>query len=216
MGKNQFGGFSMPEGSYFPPELRELLPDIDTLSEVKVLLCVLDRYFQAGLDALPMTLKEIEQATGLSRYGANEGLKRARARGSIKRLRARGTFAYEPSLRIRLPCMHDSLHPSSSESSSETEHDHASRSEILKILVVEFGVASRVADDVAFHRDPVYVQKHIDYARYEIQTVGFTPKNPAGFIIARIRDDWPPPLGFEKPKEKRWYTDAEFEQFFEH
>ena len=35
-----------------------------------------------------------------------------------------------------------------------------------------------------------------------------------GRLYASIREDWPPPA--EKEERKRWYTDEEFEEFFEH
>jgi hypothetical protein len=216
----KFNGFSMPEGSFFPPEFRELLPDIDTVAELKVILYLLDRYFQAGLDAQPLTLDQIQEATGLSRYGVNEGLKRARQRGTIKRRCIGGRYGYEPnldrSLKIRLSCHESSSFPDSFPKPSDT---HASESElraqIYKALVAEFGVSARVADDIATGREVEYVQRHIDYARAAVAS-GFAKSRP-GYVVASIRDDWGPPLGYVEPKEKaRWYTDEEFELFFEH
>jgi hypothetical protein len=217
----RFPGFTMPDGSYFPPELRELLPFIDTMSELKVLLCVLDAYFQAGLDAQPLTLDQIQERTGLSRYGVVEGLKRGRQRGTLKRMAVRGTYKYEPSLKIRLPCMHESSHTKESDSSNKDDDMHASESEnraaLCKILVEEFGVSTRVADDIAQHRKVDFVQRQIDYARHEIRT-GFVPKNSAGYIVARIRDDRPAPLGYSKQggggNKKRWFTDEEYDLYF--
>jgi hypothetical protein len=197
-----FEGFALPENVYFPAELRSLLPFIDTLSELKVLLIILDAYFQAGLDAQPLSFDEIQDRTGLSRYGANEGLKRGRIRGTVERTARRGIYHYAPSLNIRLhDHEHDSLSLSFEESDSKT-HDHGEseffdlRKEVYEKLVSEFGVSKRVADDIAWHRDPLEVAQQMDYARYEIGA-GFRPSNPAGFVVARIRDDDPPPLGYQ-------------------
>ncbi len=218
----KFSGFSMPEGSFFPPEFRELLPDIDTVAELKVVLHLLDRYFQAGLDAQPLTLDQIQEATGLSRYGVNEGLKRARQRGTIKRRCLAGRYAYEPnldkSLKIRLSC-HESSSPAFSGSSPKTSDDHASESEIraqiYKTLHLEFGVAAHVAENIANGWEVEYLERHINYARYAVAS-GFAKKKQ-GYIVASIRDDWGPPLGYVEPTEAHtWYTDEEFEQFFEH
>jgi len=224
-----FKGFTMPQGTFFPPEFRDLLPHLDTMSELKVLLCVLDAYFQAGLDARPLTMDQIQERTGLSRYGVNEGLKRGRARGTVRRLSVGKTFAYEPSLKIRLPCMHES-YSKRSDSTPKEDEKHAwesdlrksdpresdLRKQILQVLVRDFGVSTRVADDIACHRpDAEAIWQQIEYARYEIGA-GFTPTNSAGYIVARIRDDRPAPLGYgkEETKQKRWYTDEEFETYF--
>lgn len=189
----RFSGFSLPEGTYFPPELNALLPYIETMSELKVLLAVLHAYFQAGLDARPLKIDELMERTGLSRYGVNEGLKRGRQRGTIRRLSRRGRYAYEPSLKIRLPHEHDhgshgSYHE---ESSHETHEDHEEselRTRIYEVLMTEFEVAQRIASNIAFHRlDVGMVWRQIEQARSDVAG-GFRPKNPAGFVVSLIRD----------------------------
>jgi DNA-binding transcriptional ArsR family regulator len=40
--------------------------------------------------------------------------------------------------------------------------------------------------------------------------------NPVGLLCASIRGDWSLPPAEVEPKAKRWYTDEEFELFFEH
>jgi hypothetical protein len=197
----RFKGFTIPDDMTFPPELREIIPDIKTVAELKLLLIILDAYFQAGLDAQPLTFDQLQKRTKLARQSVNDGLKKLLANDYIQRLTAGDTYAYEPSLESRLPC-HESLDSDSQKvDSHDIEHDHAWRSRIWTALVKEFGVSSRVAEDIALNRDPAYVQRHIDYAHYEIKT-GFQPKRPAGYIVARIRDDRPMPLG---------YTDQDFD-----
>jgi hypothetical protein len=237
--KSKFPGFSLPKDTFLPPEFWDVLPGIKTMSELKVLLVVLREYFRAGLDAQPLPVDRIQLLSGLARKSATDGLQRARVCGTIIRRRMGGTYGYEPRLREAAqanerdssgsepPCMHESSHDLSSAFSSD-EHDHALefknsqqlRREVYRVLVVEFGVACRVADDIATKRDPNYCLKHIEYARYEVQT-GFSPDKPAGYIVARIRDDRPAPLGYEEGKVwpdgvKRWYTPEEFEKYFEH
>jgi len=200
---DKFNGFSWPEGSYFPPELRQVLPRIKRLSDLKVLVCILDSYFQYGLDSRPMTFTDLQEASGLSRQSVNDGVKNLLKDGLISRLAAGDTYAYEPSLNSRLPChaYHDSI--VLKEESQNKEEEHAtweSKSltrEIFDILVNEFGVASRVAQDIAETRDSELVMRQIDYTRYEVGVDGFKPRNLAGFIVARIRDDRPVPLGYQ-------------------
>jgi hypothetical protein len=40
--------------------------------------------------------------------------------------------------------------------------------------------------------------------------------NPVGLLLASIRGDWSLPAAAAEPKTARWYTDEEFEAFFEH
>ncbi len=41
-------------------------------------------------------------------------------------------------------------------------------------------------------------------------------RNPVGLLCASIRGDWSLPVAENERKEERWYTDEEFEMFFEH
>jgi hypothetical protein len=221
----KFPGFSMPKDTYLPPEFWDVMKQLRTGGEIKVLLVVLREYFRSGLDAQPLPVARIQELSGLARKSVTDALQKARVRGTIIRRRIGRTYGYEPRLceasqssDSEPSCMHDSLSsPSSSGSSPDHDHDHALRLQILKTLVAEFAVSVRVAEDIARGRDPSYVLRQIEYARFEVEK-GFTPKNSAGYMVARIRDDRPAPLGFqqEPKKEARWYTDEEFELFFEH
>ncbi len=41
-------------------------------------------------------------------------------------------------------------------------------------------------------------------------------RNPIGVLYLSIKDDWPLPAEEDEKKEGRWYTDEEYEEFFEH
>jgi hypothetical protein len=41
-------------------------------------------------------------------------------------------------------------------------------------------------------------------------------RNPIGLLYASIREDWPLPAEKDEKKAGRWYTDEEYEMFFEH
>jgi hypothetical protein len=41
-------------------------------------------------------------------------------------------------------------------------------------------------------------------------------RNPIGMLYLSIKEDWPLPAEKDEKQTKRWYTDEEFEQFFEH
>jgi hypothetical protein len=225
----EFPGFSLPQGTYLPPEFEEILPEIRTLGELKVLIIVLARYLQAGLDAQPLTFDQIQEATGLARQTAYDGVQRCLLKGTLRRRKVAGTYAYEPCLKTsailknRTSCMHESLHQTLDSTSTDDMHALESRIQrqlaIQKALVERFGVAARVAEDIARNRDPAYVDKHMGYAWFAMNQ-GYV-KSPAAFVVASIRDDWGPPLGYEEgsmegndKKKKCWFTDEEYELYF--
>jgi hypothetical protein len=41
-------------------------------------------------------------------------------------------------------------------------------------------------------------------------------RNPLGLLYASVRDDWPLPAEKDEKKTGRWYTEEEYEEFFEH
>ena len=41
-------------------------------------------------------------------------------------------------------------------------------------------------------------------------------RNPMGLLYASVRDDWPLPAEKDEKKTGRWYTEKEYEEFFEH
>jgi len=69
------------------------------------------------------------------------------------------------------------------------------------VLVEEFGVAEQVA-----------VWKQIQYARLEVPRGHI--KHKAGYMVARIRDRWGRPAGYEPDEEQPWYSEEEYELHF--
>ena len=213
---NEFDGFTLPEGAFFPPEFFQLLPDLRTLGEVKVLIVVLSEYLKAGLDARPLTFDEIQELTGLARQTVSTALQRLRTLRAIRRIGALGgTFRYEPrlkeSLNFRLP-MHDSLH--AWESLTETppmldENMH----EGVQLLNEKCGVSLRVAGDIVTRYPLDTIRLHVSYALAAAEAK-MIRKTLAAYVVASIRDNWGPPLGWKEEDEERWYTDEEFEKFF--
>lgn len=194
-----------------------LLPAIDSLAELKVILCLLDA-------AAPLGRGDICARTGLSVGSVRCGLRRALGRGLACRLPAGRTFVYlaaamdtnfDPS------CMHDTCHTHHQDKQSSCNmHDRdaaTKRNHLLRALVDEFGVSLRVATHLVETRDPAHIETHIGYARHA-QAAGLIRRNPAGWVVASIRDSWAPPKGYASPAHpaQRWYSDEEYEQFFVH
>ena len=214
----EFDGFSLPEGTFLPPEFLELLPQLRTLGQVKVLIVILAEYLQAGLDARPLTFDEIQVLSGLARGTVNTALQSLRDLRAIRRIGAPGgTFRYEPrlqeSLKIRLP-MHDTLHVS--------EHDQASSKALLKdmheagqLLNKACGVGIPTAKDLARRHSLDDVKRHVSYT-LAAEEAGIIRKTRTHYVVASLRDKWGPPLGWKKKKEEHWFTEEEYEKFFVH
>lgn len=229
-----FSGFTVPKAVYFPPELRSLVREISTLSELKVTICLLDAYFQSGLDARPLTFDDIQDLTQLARSSVNDGIKRALKRGSIERCSINGTFKYEPALRgvqndssnSEPPCMSlnmDSLKTFSSKHLKEScmsESEISERRHLFDVIFKEFKLSKRVALDISERYDINYLWRHIYYTRHAVKQNQC--RSTTGYFVARIRDDWAPPKGFsmmgylegegyEQYEIYRMYRDGEVE-----
>ncbi len=217
---SKFDGFSLPEGTFLPPEFSQLLPELRTLGEVKVLLVILSEYLKAGLDARPLSHDEIQELAGLSRGTVNAALQRLRSPlQCIKRIGAPGGgYRYEPrlrqsleSLKFRLP-MHESWN-------HDHDHDQTALLDdmhgVVNLLNEKCGVSLRVAQDIVARYDLDVVRRHCEYALCAAEQ-GLIRKTLAAYVVASIRDNWGPPLGWkERGKGKeRWFTDEEYEKFF--
>jgi hypothetical protein len=73
----------------------EILPEIDTLSEMKVTLAVIRKTLGWHKEEDLLSYSQFERLTGLSNYGVTAGLKPMLARGAITRRNMRNSFAYQ-------------------------------------------------------------------------------------------------------------------------
>jgi hypothetical protein len=259
-----FLGFSVSSQQEWPPELAALLPYITSLSELKVLVFVLDICLHAQLAPVPLTLDQIQRGTGLARQSTVTGLRLAREHGLLERTRVGLTYAYQPRLSRQPPvplrptdrpqCVCDMNHNNNSNGkqthvgqsndddgaaadarrqgpvSQQTAADTGSLYHQLYLqLVQEFHVAAQVAQNILQTHDLAQVAQQMAYARLEIARGGI--RRHAGYVVARIRDNWGPPTAtaygarqgqragtWRRPAaaRPRWYTDEEFEIYFEH
>lgn len=63
------------------------------------------------------------------------------------------------------------------------------------------GVASRVIEDLLRGYMPEYLREHLEQTRCAISS-GLA-RQPAAWFISSVRDDWPPPPGFDQHKRKK-------------
>lgn len=89
-----FLGFSIPDGAWLPPELMEILPDISTKSELKVIIAAIHETLRVGVVEAIVSLSEFEALTGLDRKSVSAGIRRAVKRGTIKRQQVGNTYLY--------------------------------------------------------------------------------------------------------------------------
>lgn len=198
-------------GVVYPLAWLTVLQKIETVAELKVIGAVWGYDGVIGIDTEPLTFGELLNRTGLSKRALQDGIKRAVKSGLIRVHKAESS----PTVYILAessPHDHDILinHDNFKfNSSNNHEHDHgadfAERKKQYEILVQEFAMARslRIADDICF--SPKYsletLKTQIRYARWEIKrgmngVELYRVKNPAGHLIARLRQNKPQPAGF--------------------
>lgn len=89
-----FPGFSIPEGAWLPPELLYILPDIQSVSELKVTIAAIYETLRVGVVEAVVSLSEFEALTGLSRKSVIAGIQRAIERGTVRRQQVGQVYLY--------------------------------------------------------------------------------------------------------------------------
>lgn len=89
-----FPGFSLPDGAWLPPELLEILPDINTKSELKVTIAAIYETLRLGVVEAIISLSDFEALTGLDRKSVSAGIRHAVKRGTIRRQEVGNTYLY--------------------------------------------------------------------------------------------------------------------------
>ena len=88
-------GFEAPNHTQAPNAFFDkILPEIDTVTELKVTLCVMRQTLGWHKEEDVLSLSRIQALTGLRREGVVDGLRRAMRRGTVTRREAGNTFAY--------------------------------------------------------------------------------------------------------------------------
>jgi hypothetical protein len=108
--------------------------------------------------------------------------------------------------------MHDSLHAQET-ISGKSMHDDACMHEGVQLLNEKCGVSLRVARDIATRYPLDIVRLHVSYALAAAEA-GMVRKTLAAYVVASLRDNWGPPLGWKEGEQGKWYTDDEYDQFF--
>ncbi len=212
-----FGGFSIPDGAYLPPELIYLLPHISG-SKLKVIIAVLYNYLQIG-SGEPTSLKDIENLTGLSRQSVITSLQELlEVDQLIDRQAVGNSYVYFPVVKF-LDYQSQKIRPFQKmvkkldhpESLRESERELTINSDNSltdslnltapngqKIRLVSqlrnAGVYLKTAQDLVEKHDEQTIELHLDYYRYAL---GKNLAQGPGWLVLSLKEDWQAPIGFE-------------------
>lgn len=205
-------------GVVYPLSWLSLLKQIETVTELKVVACVLGYDGFVGIDTEALSFVELLHRTGLSERGLRDGIKKAIKSGYIRVDKAdfaatvyvfcpdfqdeANLAAHDHDILIN-PCHGFKL----KDSNKEHVHvaDFAERKKCYDILLAEFAMSRslRIADDICFSEKYTLAKLHsqIRYAKWETKRgKGPAPtrevRNPAGNLVARLKANEGPPPGF--------------------
>jgi hypothetical protein len=229
-GAGQFAGFTIPEGAWLPPEFFQILPEIDTLAEMKVTLALIGRTVQLGVDSAAVSQSELQAATGLSRLSVAHGVQAALARGTIEIawLRPKHGTRYRlvlasgciDSIQQRpCTCMHEHLYTTTEETHIDTMHAHDELDK-LRQRMAAIGVSTRIARDILNHFSPETIARHLNQTEYA--SAQGLARSAAAWFVASVRDDWSPPAGMPKAghhslgEDGYRYISGKYAEFIEH
>ncbi|MFQ5580283.1 MAG: hypothetical protein ACE5FZ_06695 [Nitrospiria bacterium] len=200
-------------GIVYPLEYLAIIREVNSLAELKVISCVFGYDGIIGIETEPLTFTDIMLRSGLSKRSTQEGIKRATNRATICTIDDNGTRFYLPNAKSS-PHDHDHAfklqYSGGSPLNSSEEHEHEAesspRQKVAQILLNEFGFTKspRIARDICL--TPKYslerLENQVRYARWEIERGQDTnPKkrirNPAGWLIYRLKHNEPAPEGFD-------------------
>lgn len=210
--------FTAPDGAWLPPEVIDNLPYIHSLAVLKVLLAIVHSAMRPGIAKTLLSLTDLAQLTGMDRCQVSRAVKQARANRLIIRQPAAGTFVYTIAVHrtdvllsnrqhrvVKSSTLDDDdLHPilSYPETSSTETVDESSTPLYQGIRAL--GVTHIATVEILNKYETQYIERHLQNAKAAQK--GGMARNPAGWLIRSLQEDWPAPL---VPQEKTWYTDEE-------
>jgi hypothetical protein len=211
-----FTGFTIPDVALLPPEFFDLLPNMKASAELKVTLVSLRLSLSLGMQDIPYSLRDFEQATGLDRKGVLRGIRAGVQRGTLSRVPFGKSFIYR--LRFRDPETSDGgilpphacMHTTSTTDMDAKQHAEPKQAQLLKDIIA-LGVATRVALAMIDKRDAADLKRHIEYTRYAVEH--HIARAPAAWFVSSVRDNWGPPLGFGQKKKPRTWWDPKYDEF---
>jgi hypothetical protein len=224
-----FPGFSLPAGAWLPPELLWILPEIGTMSELKVTIAAIHETLRVGVVEAVVSLSEFEALTGLDRKSVSRGIKAALERGTFKRQQVGNTWLYrlhfrDPSApaagqngRGKMPLVGGEMGGVGGEMPQEggavpldvVMHDtlsvgdkqHQGQRAAILGKMADLGVRLKVAQHMVAKYDLAYLGEKLDQALFAVDQ-GLADNGP-GWFVASVREDWQAPLGYgdrDKPR----------------
>lgn len=201
-----FSGFTYPDGTFLPPEVIYLLPNM-THGQLKTLLVILYHFGQFG-GGEGLSLTDIEHLTGLSRPTVTAALQDLVEESYVDRVPVGQSFCYVP--RVANFTSKDfllvkssnqfsresesklNLNNSLSDSLPDSLNSDGEKLELLRELRAA-GVYLKTAQSIVARHSAETIRQHLNYYLYALEK---NLAQGAGWFVMSINEDWPAPLGF--------------------
>jgi DNA-binding Lrp family transcriptional regulator len=214
-----FTGFSLPDGAYLPPELIYQLPNISG-SKLKAIIAILYHVLQVG-GGEPLSLRDVEKYTGLSRQAVIDALRDLLEEGMIERQQVGMSYVYSPVVnfldsgvkkldRSKKLTGTEELRESDRElnfnlkdSLSDSLNLSGEGSEKIALLqeLRAAGVYLKTAQGIVEKHAAEVIREYFGYYRYALKA--HLAQGP-GWLVEALKEGWGAPLGYQA--EKREYV----------
>ena len=206
-------GVELPEGAWLPPEIIRLMPEM-AMAELKVTLTAISKTLQVGGEE-PITLREFEQLTGLTRVSVIIGIRAAMNRGTLDREEIGGyhggcQYLYnlktriapknmrgiknEPlkdsvKLRVKLSSSSYSNHKKKKNLTDSDSGGIKKRENSLMAALISAGVYRRLAEQLVRQYSAARIEEVLGL--YQMAVQAGVARGP-GWIIAGLKGEWDP------------------------
>ena len=203
-----FKGFTIPDGAWLPPEMIDLLPDLDK-SHLKVLIVIIYNHVQLGGNS-PTSIRDLTYLTGLAKQSVITALNQLLEAGLILREELGQSFIYEPQVQnldhqVRLS-------KDRGLNLDDSPLLDSSKLGVLKTLR-SCGLYAKTARKVADEFEVEVIERHIRHYEYAVNKKW--AQGP-GWLVLSIKENWGPPIGYKaswdnpaksSPAARRRYAD---------
>lgn len=223
----RFEGFAVPHYTQVPDELFDTLMPHLSGAELKVLLYIIRRTFgfKKPCDAISLSqmvsgirTREgavLDEGTGLGKSSVARALNSLEKKQIIVRVRSQGQSggdaATSYALKMRDPVSqnetppgakmgHGVSHQRDTQQTAEQETD--TQQAALAAALVELGIDTPTAERLIQRHDARLLAQKLDYVAYLQTAQPQRVKNPRGWLLKAIEQDYGPPAGYQPRSER--------------
>jgi len=185
-----FKGFTIPDGTWLPPEMIDMLPELEK-SHLKVLIVIIYNYLRSDVNT-PTSIRDLSCLTGLAKQSVIIGINHLMERGLIQRRELGGSYVYEP----RVQSLDHQVRLSKDRESPSIDSTllDSSKLGVLKTMR-SFGLYGKTARQIVADYDVETIELHIGYYQYVVDKDW---AHGPGWFATSIKEDWGPPVGFKR------------------